>query len=223
MRQVEIVLTREIEGAVGRHVGDTCEVLFRQWDGIAPLAFQAKEQWLFVDWILPTISGVEVCRRVKLAPESAHCYVTMVLDRIDADAARRSLQAGADDYMVGPLNHSRLLDRILVGDRSSYVEKYCFDAGELTIDPATHEARWDGRSLRLTSHELQVLHLLAHNPGRVFSRGDLVRELGKDPRHIDGRTVDVWITRVRKALRDAEASDLVRTVRQIGYALSDTA
>lgn len=223
MRQVEIVLTSEVEGAVGRHVGEASEVLFRQWDGMAPLWPQAKEQWLFVDWILPTISGVEACRRVKLAPESAHCYVTMVLDGIDTDAARRSLEAGADDYVVGPLNLSKLLGRILAGDRSSFVERYCFDAGELTIDPATHEARWNGRSLRLTSHELQVLHLLAHNPGRVFKREDLVREVGKDPRHIDGRTVDVWITRVRRALRDAGATDLVRTVRQLGYALSDTA
>ena len=143
----------------------------------------------------------------------------MVLENDDAEDRRRSLKAGADDYMVGPLDRTAVLDRVLAL-QSQGMERQAtrtVDAGALVIDLVALVARWDGVRIALRPNEFRLLRYLAENPNRVLSRTDLINGLGKREPPIDERTVDVWIGRLRRALKAAGAGNPLRTVRSMGY------
>ncbi len=177
--------------------------------------------WGFVDWLLPELSGLELCRRLREAENTRHAHLTMVLESPDAESRRRALAAGADDYMVGPLTPEALLDRIEAAapDRSRPSSGPRLRHGDLTIDLAAFQARFKGKILPLRPNEFRLLVHFVENPDQVFSRGSLIGRLGKDTEVIDERTVDVWIGRLRRGLRAHGVPDPLRTVRSMGYVM----
>jgi two-component system phosphate regulon response regulator PhoB len=181
--------------------------------------------WCFVDWLLPDISGLEMCRRLREAPATRHSHITMVLEEGDAEARRRALRAGADDYLVGPLNPERLVERL--AQYQSAVQRPQARArlmhGELTIDIAAHQARYRSVAVPLRPNEFRLLaHFITH-PDQVFTRTSLIGQIGKDAGTIDERTVDVWVGRLRRALSHHGVPDPLRTVRSLGYVLDSLA
>ena len=179
--------------------------------------------WAFIDWVLPDIAGLEVCRRLRSDPLTAQAHVTMILEDGDHDArqedSRRALRTGADDYMIGPIDRTMLLDRVLslkVHDHDAGALR-SLTQGDLTIDLAAFQARWQGKAIGLMPNEFRLLRYFIEHPGRVFTRAQLISALGKQEPPVDERTVDVWIGRLRRALRGAGAGNPLRTVRSLGY------
>jgi len=143
----------------------------------------------------------------------------MVLEEDDTDDRRRALKAGADDYVVGPLGRNAVLDRVLAlqsrgGERHATQR---VEIGSLTIDLAALQARWDGEPIVLRPNEFRLLRFFAENANQVLSRDDLINGLGKREPPIDERTVDVWVGRLRRAIKAAGGGNPLRTVRSMGY------
>ncbi|MGH6785731.1 MAG: response regulator transcription factor [Novosphingobium sp.] len=177
--------------------------------------------YCFVDWLLPELSGLEMCRRLRELPATRDSHITMVLEASNAEDQRRALRAGADDYMLGPLAPDRLAERLAGYEAAATppVQRGRLAHGELTVDLAAHQARWRGAAVALRPNEFRLLaHFIAH-PDQVFTRTALIGEIGKDVGAIDERTVDVWIGRLRRALKAQGVPDPLRTVRALGYVL----
>jgi two-component system phosphate regulon response regulator PhoB len=186
-----------------------------------PLGLIDGPTWVFVDWVLDDLSGLELCRRLRSDPRLRDAHITMVLDEDDPDDRRRAIRAGADDYVIGPLSRQIMLDRVLAlcaGELRAGIP-LVLELGDLHINIAGEQARWQGRLVALRPNEFRVLRFLAENPNRVLTRQELVSALGKagDPEYL--RTVDVWIKRLRVGLRQAQAGHLLRTVHGRGYVL----
>lgn len=177
-------------------------------------------RWAFIDWLLPDMSGLELCRRLREAEPTRRAHLTLVLDDADADLRRRALAAGADDYMSGPLTAEAILARIgTPGHPAPAGRTRRLKHGDLTIDLAAFQVRFHERPLPLRPNEFRVLAHFVENPDQVFSRASLIRHLGKDDATVDERTVDVWIGRLRRSLRAQGVPDPLRTVRSLGYVL----
>lgn len=176
--------------------------------------------WCFVRWLLPEQSGLEMCRMLRDAATINAPHITMLLDSDDDDAKRRALNAGADDYLVGPATAPRILQRLKL--YRSNAKRYApppngYVFGDLLIDPEGFQARFQGKRINLAPGEFRLLSHFAENADRVLTRRDLIELAGKDGRVIDERTVDVWVGRLRRALRGHGAPDPLRTVRSVGY------
>lgn len=221
MRQIDILLTSELAGGMDSHAQDDFEIRFRKWTERAELTVVDGSPWAFVDWVLPEISGLEVCRRLRCDPLTAQTHITMVLEEDEVEDRRRALRAGADDYLVGPLDRAILLERVLAVKMNDTRESaaHAISLGELTIDLAAFRARWRGKVIPLMPNEFRLLRYFVEHPGRVFTRSQLIAALGKQEPPLDERTVDVWVGRLRRALRTAGAGDPLRTVRSLGYVL----
>jgi two-component system phosphate regulon response regulator PhoB len=190
-----------------------------------PVRRQEGRTWCFVDWLLPDLSGLEMCRRLRDAPATAHSHITMVLDEDDTEARRRALRAGADDYVIAPLTADLLLER-LQRYRSStpaLAPAAKLAHGGLTLDLGAHQARWNGRPVPLRPNEFKLLVHFVEHPDQVLSRTALIAMLGKDCEVIDERTVDVWVGRLRRGLKAHGVPDPLRTVRSMGYVLDSLA
>jgi two-component system phosphate regulon response regulator PhoB len=178
----------------------------------------ARPLMIFVDWLLPAMSGLEMCRRLRADPATQDAHVVLVLESADPDAMRRALRAGADDYLVGPLDAEHLL--AAVTSKLPAAEREAGEAhriGALAIDRAARQVRWHGRPIPLRPAEFDLLAHFVTHPDRVFSRTALIDEVGKDARRLDPRTVDVWVGRLRRALTSHGVPDPLRTVRPLGY------
>lgn len=175
--------------------------------------------WGFVDWLCPAMSGLELCRRLRDAEPTRHAHLTMVLESADEDMRRRSLQAGADDYLIGPLDITRLLERIDAGPIEPQPQRRLLVNGAVSIDPIAHQVRVHGRLVSMRPNEFRLLVHFMEHPDRVFSRAALIERLGKGDGAIDDRTVDVWVGRLRRALIAEGAPDPLRTVRSLGYVM----
>ncbi|MFA7586984.1 MAG: response regulator transcription factor [Novosphingobium sp.] len=221
MRHIAILLTSEIEGGMAPFSHGGLEIAFHRWTRPGDLPLIEGSLWAFVNWVLPEISGLELCRRLRCDPQTAGAHITMILDEDDQDARRRALRAGADDYMVGPATRTALLDRVLAAriDHHDTTALRALSLGDLTIDLAAFQARWRGQAIPLMPNEFRLLRYLVEHPGRVFTRAQLIAALGKQEPALDERTVDVWIGRLRRALRAAGAGTPLRTVRSLGYVL----
>jgi two-component system phosphate regulon response regulator PhoB len=181
----------------------------------------ASRIWCFVDWLMPEISGLEMCRRLRAAATTADSHITIILDEADSEARRRAMRAGADDYVIGPLTAELLLDRVQqhLPRSSGSSPQPKLTHGELTLDLTAHVVRWQGSPFPLRPNEFQLLIHFVEHPDQVFSRTCLIQTLGKDSGAIDERTVDVWIGRLRRTLRSHGVPDPLRTVRSMGYVL----
>ena len=173
----------------------------------------------FVDWVLDELSGLEMCRRLRADPRTSDAHITMVLESCDAEDKRRALAAGADDYVVGPVDRTGVLDRVLAlgTGRVAQASARPFVLGDLEIDLPALQARWRQQPIPLRPNEFRLLRFFAENADRVLGRTELIDGLGKQDPPIDERTVDVWIGRLRRALREVGAGEPIRTVRSLGY------
>lgn len=194
---------------------------FRLLSPDGPNALVDARAWVFVDWVMESLSGLEMVRRLRADPRMQDAHITMVLEEDDPEDRRRALKAGADDYAIGPLDRQAMLDRVLAlfAERRSAPGTKLIELGSLQINVAGEQARWEGDLVQLRPNEFRVLRFMAENPNRVLSRQELIEALGKegDPDYL--RTVDVWIKRLRQGLRNAGAGHLLRTVHGKGYVL----
>lgn len=190
--------------------------------GPDPLREQVSGRlFCFIDWLLPSISGLEICRRLREAPKTAQSHITMVLDEDDSDIRRRALRAGADNYVQGPLTAQIVAAQLTEGQN---VHPVIFSAkrlrhGPMTLDLSAHQLRYYNRVVPLRPNEFRLLAHFVEHPDRLFTRSQLITTLGKDCEAIDERTVDVWIGRLRRSLKAHGAQDQLRTVRSMGYVL----
>jgi len=218
MPQLKILVTSEPDGGLAAFRHGELEATFHLWSQGGTLPLLDGMAWAFVDWILPDISGLEVYRRLRCNPLTAQARITMVLDGDDLATRKQVLRAGADDYVVGPLSRTAILDRIMTSlPAESNEPGPALQVGGLTIDLAAFQARYRGKHITLMPNEFRLLRYFVEHPGRVFTRSQLIAALGKQEPLIDERTVDVWIGRLRRALRAAGAGDVLRTVRSLGY------
>ncbi len=221
MQRVSILGTSERVATFDRfHNGET-EFAFGVLTPDGPQRLVEGQVWAFVDWVMPALSGLEMCRRLRADPRTADAHVTMVLEEDDPEDRRRALKAGADDYAVGPLDRQGMLDRVLAlcSAATRPLAQQVIEAGSLTINLAGEQARWQGKLIPLRPNEFRVLRFMAQNPNRILTRAELVEALGKagDPDYL--RTVDVWVKRLRTGLREAGGGKLLRTVHGKGYVL----
>jgi len=220
MQQIDILVTGALPGGHENFAHGDLRVVFHPWQGRCPLPLLDGKPWAFVDWVLPDLSGLELCRRLRCDRQTEQAHITMILEEDEADAKRRALRAGADDYILGPVDRAAVLDRVLSVQLSdAEAPGRSLALGDLVLDLAALQARWKGAPIVLMPNEFRLLRYLMEKPGHVFSRTQLIAALGKQEQPIDERTVDAWVSRLRRALRDAGAGYPLRTVRALGYVL----
>jgi two-component system phosphate regulon response regulator PhoB len=197
--------------------------VFQAEDGEEALLLVAEEapDLILLDWMLPNVSGIEICRRLKSRPETRSVPIIMLSARSEEVDLVRGLETGADDYMVKPYSVVELVARVRTQLRrsrpSSIGEKLEYE--DITLDPETHRVHRAGYPLKLGPTEFRLLTTFMEKPGRVWSREQLLdRVWGRDI-FVDTRTVDVHVGRLRKALCAEGGYDPLRTVRGAGYAL----
>ncbi len=174
-----------------------------------------------LDWMLPKISGIELCRRLRGRSETRNMPIMMLTARGEESDRIRGLDTGADDYVTKPFSMTELAARIravlrrirpgLAEDRVSH--------GDIAMDRVAHRVRRGGREIHLGPTEFRLLDYLMQHPGRVFSREQLLDSVWGSDVYVEARTVDVHIGRLRKALNNDEEVDPIRTVRSAGYSL----
>ena len=219
MDVVHIFLTSDLAETLEDFLHDGRRFTFDQLGPEGSRRLVEGPMWAFVDWVMDDLAGLEMCRRLRADARTADAHVTMVLEADDLEDRRRALKAGADDYMVGPLTRTVVLDRVLAlqARRSDPAGMRRIEQGPLVINLGALQARWQDRPIVLRPNEFRLLRFFAENPNRVLSRTELIAGLGKGEAPIDERTVDVWIGRLRRALKQAGAGNPLRTVRQMGY------
>ncbi|HEY0835792.1 MAG TPA: phosphate regulon transcriptional regulator PhoB [Azospirillum sp.] len=176
---------------------------------------------VLLDWMLPEVSGLEVCRRLRRTPKTAGVPIIMLTARGDERDRVHGLSAGADDYLVKPFSPAELAARIrsLLRRANSLPQDEVLAFENLTMDLAAHRVRRGGRSVHLGPTEYRMLRHFLMNPKRVYSRAQLLDVVWGNEVFVEPRTVDVHIRRLRKALNENGEADLIRTVRSTGYAL----
>ena len=174
-----------------------------------------------LDWMMPNVSGIEVCRRLRARSETKAVPIVMLSARSEEFDRVRGLETGADDYVVKPYSVMELMARIRTQLRRSRpaTQGEVLEYGDITLDAETHRVTRDGKLVKLGPTEFRLLSTFLERPGRVFSREQLLdRVWGRDI-YVDTRTVDVHVGRLRKALCVHGGGDPLRTVRVAGYAL----
>ncbi|MEO8244885.1 MAG: phosphate regulon transcriptional regulator PhoB [bacterium] len=185
------------------------------------LVGEALPDLILLDWMMPLVSGLEVCRRLKIRPETRGIPIIMLSARSEEVDKVRGLEIGADDYMVKPYSLVELMARIRAHLRRVRPASVgvALEWGDIKLDPETHRVQRGEASLKLGPTEFRLLATFLEKPGRVFSREQLLdRVWGRDI-YVDSRTVDVHIGRLRKSLCAQGGDDPLRTVRGAGYAL----
>ena len=176
---------------------------------------------LILDWMLPQLSGLELCRRLRRRPETAHLPVIMLTARGEEHDRLRGLETGADDYVTKPFSPAELIARVravLRRVRPAFAEQ-ALAFHDLRMDLAAHRVFRGEREVHLSPTEFRLLRHLLEHPGRVFSRVQLLDRVWGSDLDIELRTVDATVRRLRRALNVGGEADLLRTVRAEGYAL----
>lgn len=178
---------------------------------------------LLLDWMLPGLSGIELCRRLRMWSETERLPIIMLTARGEESERIRGLATGADDYVVKPFSIPELMARVraILRRAKPEVVSTVLRAGDIELDRETHRVRRTGREIHLGPTEFRLLEFLMTSPGRVFSREQLLDGVWGHDVYVDERTVDVHIGRLRKAINRGKAKDPIRTVRGAGYAFND--
>ena len=179
---------------------------------------------LILDWMLPGVSGLEICRRLRAREGTRTLPVIMLTARGEEGERVRGLSVGADDYVVKPFSVPELMARVRALLRRSRPERIAekLSAGDLDLDRETRRVRRGSRDVHLGPTEFRLLEYLLEKPGRVFSRSQLLDGVWGLSVEIDERTVDVHVGRLRKALSRGRERDPIRTVRGTGYSFDET-
>ena len=176
-----------------------------------------------LDWMLPGLSGIELCRRLRARPETKQLPIIMLTARGEESERVRGLATGADDYIVKPFSVPELIARVRALLRRASPERVAdvLSHGEIELDREKKRVSRAGRTIDLGPTEYRLLEFLMERPGRVFSRTQLLDAVWGSEVYIDERTVDVHVGRLRKALNRGRESDPIRTVRGSGYSLDE--
>ena len=205
----------EVEGYEVESVarGDEAETQFKE--GLPDL--------VILDWMLPGLSGIELCRRLRARPESKLLPIIMLTARGEESERVRGLATGADDYVVKPFSVPELLARVRALLRRASPERVAnvLTFADIELDREKRRIFRAGREVDLGPTEFRLLEFLLERPGRVFSREQLLDGVWGNNIYIDERTVDVHVGRLRKALVGRGEADPIRTVRGSGYALDE--
>lgn len=179
---------------------------------------------IILDWMLPGISGLELCRRLRTGRAGRNIPILMLTARSEESDRIRGLTTGADDYVVKPFSLPELLARVRAILRRTNPNRLqdTLEVGDIIMDREAHRVLRGGRELRIGPTEYRLLEFLMESPGRVFSRTQLLDGVWGRDVFVDERTVDVHIGRLRKALNRGREQDPIRTVRGAGYALGET-
>jgi two-component system phosphate regulon response regulator PhoB len=185
------------------------------------LARESPPDLVILDWMLESLSGIEVCRQLRRIPETANVPIIMLTARGEEGDRIRGFETGADDYVTKPFSPRELVARTiavlrrvrpaLAGEQLTY--------SDLEMDVANHKVRRGGAPVALGPTEFRLLRHFLEHPGRVFSRERLLDSVWGQDSEIELRTVDVHIRRLRKAINAGQKADIIRTVRSAGYAL----
>ncbi|MGY4748487.1 phosphate regulon transcriptional regulator PhoB [Pannonibacter sp. Q-1] len=193
--------------------GDDAEIRLRE----------TQPDLLLLDWMLPGLSGIELCRRVRARSETERLPIIMLTARGEEAERIRGLATGADDYVVKPFSIPELMARVRAILRRARPEvvSTMLKSGDLELDKETHRVRRNGKEIHLGPTEFRLLEFLMTSPGRVFSREQLLDGVWGHDVYVDERTVDVHVGRLRKAINKGKVKDPIRTVRGAGYAFND--
>ncbi|MGB0087562.1 MAG: phosphate regulon transcriptional regulator PhoB [Rhodomicrobiaceae bacterium] len=195
------------------HRGDEAEIA----------VFEDQPDLIVLDWMLPGLSGLELCRRWRTGRTSRHIPIIILTARGEEGDRVRGLTTGADDYVVKPFSVPELMARVKAILRRANPERIAniLTVNEIVLDRDAHRVTRNGREVRLGPTEFRLLEFLMQSPGRVFSRAQLLDGVWGHDVYVDERTVDVHIGRLRKAINRGRDRDPVRTVRGAGYAFGD--
>jgi two-component system, OmpR family, phosphate regulon response regulator PhoB len=189
------------------------------------MAAERSPDLVILDWMLPKVQGIEVCRRLRAKPETRNTPIIMLTARGEESDRIRGLDLGADDYVTKPFSTTELLARVravmrrirpgLADDRLVF--------GDIVMDRVSHRVKRGERDVHLGPTEFRLLDYFMQHPGRVFSREQLLDAVWGSDIYVEARTVDVHVGRLRKALNEGNEGDIIRTVRSAGYALDKSA
>lgn len=200
--------------------------VFEARDGEEALivADEAKPDVVILDWMLPHLSGIEVCRRLRGRMDMRNVPIIMLTARGEESDRIRGLDTGADDYITKPFSMTELLARLRAVMRRVRpgLSEEVVQLGDIAMDRATHRVRRAGRDIHLGPTEYRLLDHLMQFPGRVFSREQLLDTVWGSDVYVEARTVDVHVGRLRKALVEGGERDPIRTVRSAGYSFDET-
>lgn len=185
---------------------------------------EAPPDLLLLDWMMPGLSGIEICRRVRSREETARLPIILLTARGEESERVRGLQTGADDYVVKPFSVPELLARVrsLLRRANPHLATDRIALGDIELDRTAKRVRRATRELHLGPTEFRLIEFLMSSPGRVFSRAQLLDGVWGRDAYLDERTVDVHVGRLRKAISRRNERDPIRTVRGEGYSFDET-
>ncbi len=199
-------------------------VVVEDGDDALIVAEETDPDIVLLDWMLPNVSGVEICRRLRAREATRGLPIIMLTARGEEEDRLRGFETGADDYITKPFSMSELVARVravlrranpaLAGNIATF--------GDVTLDRETMRVRRGERDIKLGPTEFRLLDVLIQRPGRVYSREQLLDRVWGQDIYVEARTVDVHIGRLRKALKTRGEVDPIRTVRSAGYAFDET-
>ena len=194
-----------------------------QGEDVTRMAAEERPDLIVLDWMLPGISGIEVCRLLRTRPETRDIPVIMLTARSEEAERVRGLSTGADDYIVKPFSVPELLARVRTILRRVNPDAVAdiLKAGDLALDRRTRRVTRGLRDITLSPTEFRLLEHMMQNPGRVYSRAQLLDTVWGRDIYVDERTVDVHVGRLRKSLSRGREADPVRTVRGMGYSFDE--
>ena len=178
---------------------------------------------LVLDWMIPAVSGIELCRRLRMRPETERLPVIMLTARGEESDRVRGLSTGADDYLVKPFSMPEFMARVraLLRRAKPEVLSSVLKIGDIVLDREAHRVHRKEKEIKLGPTEFKLLEFMMQHPGRVFSRGQLLDNVWGETIYIDERTVDVHVGRLRKAINLDQLPDDIRTIRGSGYAIRE--
>ena len=215
---LSLLLTYNLEaegyGVARAERGDDAEVMLAE----------STPDLVILDWMLPGVSGFELCRRMRAREATRDLPIIMLTARGEESERVRGLSIGADDYVVKPFSVPELMARVRSLLRRARPERIAgrLQAGELMLDRTARRVRRGERDIHLGPTEFRLLEHLMEKPGRVFTRAQLLDSVWGDAAEIDERTVDVHVGRLRKAIVRGRERDPLRTVRGAGYSFDET-
>lgn len=211
-----LVYNLEAEGYQVEHVdnGDEAELRLAE----------SPPDLVILDWMLPGVSGLEICRRLRARDSARDMPVIMLTARGEEGERVRGLSVGADDYVVKPFSTPELMARVRALLRRARPERVAsrLSLGDIDLDRDTRRVRRSGREIHLGPTEFRLLEYFMEKPGRVFTRAQLLDSVWGMSAEIDERTVDVHVGRLRKAMIRGREKDPIRTVRGAGYSFDET-
>ncbi len=178
---------------------------------------------LVLDWMVPAISGIELCRRLRMRPETQRLPIIMLTARGEESDRVRGLSTGADDYLVKPFSTPEFMARVraLLRRAKPEVLSSVLKVGDIVLDREAHRVYRKKSEIKLGPTEFRLLEFMMRHPGRVFSRSQLLDNVWGETIYIDERTVDVHVGRLRKAVNTGRMPDVIRTIRGSGYAIQE--